>query len=138
MEFPLTLRFDAYKDPMREVIDPVQTLFQMAAPKITGLAMESPWPTLKDVAAAATSDKFLLTLNNAITLRAGKHTTVAGLVIQSLALKYASRAERKTGLPIYAEVDITLRSVLSYSKAEYLTMFGGTGFGARNTVRADR
>lgn len=143
LQFNLSLRFDAYKNPKTEVIGPVQTLLHMAAGKAVGPALQSPWPSLKDVMAAGkSSQNFLLGLNNCITIDIGTHTRLAGMVIDAIGWKWAARAHRGTGLPIYAEAEIQFRSIIGYSQDEYLTAFGGSRFTTQRegtiNERADR
>lgn len=133
LQFPLTITFRAYKDPMKEVIVPVRNLLAMASPKNSGIFLDTPGPSLWDALQAAKNGSFFTSLNKSILLRIGRRFALAGLVIESISARVSNQADRKSGLPIAIEVNVGFKTVASYSREEIISAFYGTNFATRTT-----
>ena len=159
LEFTLPLSFRAFSNPAVDVIQPIVNIIKMASPvkSLGGAFLSAPGPSLLDMtgtgiasvfnSVSAFSDAFtnlnknnkmlatkanLQDIPNAITMRFGRSIIVPGLVITGLTVKMANRAERKTGLPIACEANLSMRTCMDYGQQDVLQMF----FGTNDTVRA--
>lgn len=136
LDFTLPLSFRAYRDPLTEVMQPLVNIIQMASPKDAGVGVlgdklsspgPSPWDLLnayKNGGLGVTSYQMLLSLDKAITMQIGRYTQVPGLIITGLSVKFGTRADRKSGLPIAAEATLNMKTVVSFSQQDVLSIFG--------------
>lgn len=132
--FPLQIEFRAFKDPRKEVIEPVRNLLWMASGSSGNLGfLNSPSPSILDAMKAignATQGQFFLTnLNKTISVRVGTQFYLAGLIIENLSLEVSTAAERDSGLPMAIKANINFKTIVSYSREDILSAFYGNNFG---------
>lgn len=126
LQFSLPLQLNAISNPQTEIIDPIKTIFAMAAPEAqAGAFLKSPGPSLVDAGLAIEKGEgFFQSLNNGISIFLGRGFTLHGLVIDSIRLRAATRSVN-TGQLIHAEVIIEFKTAATYSRDDMLRSFFG-------------
>lgn len=126
LEFTLKLFFKASTDAEKQVVEPVRKLTQMGAPDtfeyggLAGnMALQSPGPNMWNIGKALASGSLMP--DYAIYLRLGRRVVIPGLVITQLQGRWDA-FYTSDGWPISAEVDVTFRTFMTFSRKELSQM----------------
>lgn len=115
LEFTVPFTFNAFRDPINEVLEPLRTLIRMAAPFREGAWLHAPGPSLADLAGGAGPSAPHL-----IALEVGAIINLRGLIISNLRIEWENRFTAE-GLPIAARATVSFRTFYTYTREDYLS-----------------
>lgn len=108
LEFNIPFRFDAIRDPYADVLQPLSTLYQLAAPSQTENQMlTAPGPSLSFI------DKELAWEGSTtIALRVGRFLYIKPILITGVSGTVVSKFD-KNGYPMAAEVEVSMKTLFA-------------------------
>lgn len=119
LEFSLTLLFDAENSAIDDVFKPINALMGMALPGNQGVGPTTVLTAPGPIRGGTSGD-------GSVTIRVGRMFTFEHCAIVSATENIESRLE-KSGYPIAAELEVTIRTGMVYGKADWLK---AAGFGS--------
>lgn len=130
IEMTLEIEFVAESDPRSEVLQPIQSLLEMALPsKSKGFLLAPPGPKYSDIIdweAMAGGTKGEGAAANQISLHVGKFLTFDNIVIENVNVTFHSMMH-SSGIPMRATVAVTFKTFFVLLKEDMVDLFARVG-----------
>lgn len=117
LEFTIPFVFSAIEDARRDVLNPMVALMKLVCPDLDGLLLNSPGPSF-----TIQNNNVMFDPDKIVNLSIGRYIYIRGVIITDVRNSVTSKFDIN-GVPMQAQVDVTLRTSFSPTKRDIVEWF---------------